>query len=309
VTQSSAAHDDPYAVHWLDTADADPVEGRVRWDPMHSAWNGGMALAALLLGPLTFRWSALAVFAVLTAATLLLGHSVGLHRRLIHRSFDCPAWLEAILVWFCVLVGMDGPLSMVRIHDTRDWAQRQPRQNGYFGHRGSMSGDAWRQLHCRLDLRRPPRFAPDATINRPLYRWLERTWMLQQAPVAFALYLLGGWPWVVWGVPVRVFASVTGHWFVGHLAHRRGPQTWLVEGAGVQAHDVPWAAIPTMGEAWHNNHHAYPASARMGLHPGQIDPGFVLIQLLAMLGLAWSIRTPATLPPRPILAAVGAGGQ
>jgi stearoyl-CoA desaturase (delta-9 desaturase) len=285
----------------LDTAGADPVDGRVRWDPLHSAWNGGMALGALTLGPITFRWDALAVFAGLTGATLLLGHSVGLHRRLIHRSFDCPAWVEAVLVWFGVLVGMDGPLSMVRIHDTRDWAQRQPSQHGYFGHRGSMPGDAWRQLHCRIALARPPRFDPDPSVARPFYRWLERTWMLQQLPLASALFLLGGWPWVVWGVLVRVSASVTGHWFVGHLAHRRGPQTWLVAGAGVQAHDVPWAAIPTMGEAWHNNHHAYPGSARMGLHAGQPDPGFRFIQLLALAGLAWDVRTPQTLPPRPLL--------
>lgn len=52
------------------------------------------------------------------------------------------------------------------------------------------------------------------------YRFLERTWMLQQLPIAGALYLLGGWSFVTWGVCARVTASVTGHWFVGHLAHR-----------------------------------------------------------------------------------------
>jgi stearoyl-CoA desaturase (delta-9 desaturase) len=295
------AHDDPYAVHSLDTEGADPVKGRIQWSPLHSLWNSAMAVTALTLGPATFHWGAFTAFLALTTATLLLGHSVGLHRRLIHHSFECPVWLEAILVWFGVAVGMDGPLSMVRIHDTRDWAQRQPQQHGYFGHRGSMLGDAWRQLHCRLDLERPPRFVPAPSVARPFYRVLERTWMLQQLPLALALHALGGWSWLVWGVPVRVFACVTGHWFVGHLAHRRGPQTWLVNGAGVQAYDVPWAAIPTMGEAWHNNHHAYPASARMGLHRGQADLGYRFIQVLALLGLAWDIRTPQTLPARPML--------
>jgi stearoyl-CoA desaturase (delta-9 desaturase) len=114
-------------------------------------------------------------------------------------------------------------------------------------------------------------------------------------------FLIGGWSWVVWGVCARVFVSVAGHWFVGHLAHTRGPQTWLVEGSGVQAFDVPWAGIPTMGEAWHNNHHAYPGSARIGLYPGQSDWGFRFIQALERLGLAWNIRTPASLPARPCL--------
>jgi fatty-acid desaturase len=95
-------------------------------------------------------------------------------------------------------------------------------------------------------------------------------------------------------------ASVTGHWFVGHLAHRRGPQTWLVKEAGVQAHDVPWAAIPTMGEAWHNNHHAYPGSARIGLYPGQSDWGWRVIQLLERVGLVWDVRTPETMAARPL---------
>ncbi len=300
-------HDDPYAVHSLKSGpDSDPVIGEVRWDPLHSIWNGGMTLAALALCPATLSWSTLAVFVVTTGATLLLGHSVGFHRRLIHRSFECPGWVEATLVWFGTAVGMNGPLSMIRIHDTRDWAQRQIRCHDYLSHRRPMLIDALWQLHCRLDLARPPEFdpAPEIAGNR-LYRFMERTWMAHQLPIAAALYLGGGWPWVVWGVFARVSASVTGHWLVGHLAHRQGPQTWLVQGAGVQAHDVPWAAIPTMGEAWHNNHHAYPGSARMGLYVGQFDPGFRFIQLLEALGMAWNIRTPSNLPERTQLAPAG----
>jgi len=53
-----------------------------------------------------------------------------------------------------------------------------------------------------------------------------------------------------------------------------------------------------MGEAWHNNHHAFPSSARHGLYPGQIDLGYAFIRGLGRLSLAWNIKTPATLPPR-----------
>ncbi len=294
---------DAYAVHSVvETPGASASEGRVVWDPAHSIWNGGMTAVALVLGPLTFAWDAAAVFAVTTGGTLLLGHSVGFHRRLIHRSFECPLWLEHVLVWFGTTVGMSGPFWMIRTHDLRDWAQRQHACHDYLSHRSSMWRDGLWQLHCRLELTRPPRIelAPEIARDR-FYRFLERTWMFQQIPIALVLFALGGWPWVVWGVCARIAASVTGHWFVGHLAHRRGPQTWLVGGAGVQAHDVPWAAIPTMGEAWHNNHHAYPGSARIGLYPGQADWGFRFIQLLERLGLAWSIRTSETLPDRACL--------
>lgn len=300
--------EDPHRIHSLQTTVADPADGQVVWDPLHSAWNSGMLLGAVL-APLFWSWSAFVIFLIITGATLLLGHSVGLHRRLIHQSFACPGWLEAFLVWCATLVGMDGPLSMMRVHDTRDWAQRQARCHGYFGHQGSMLGDAWRQLHCRIVLAQPPVFAPPAVIaSNRFYRWLERTWMLQQLPVAGVLYLFGGWPWVVWGVSVRVSVSVTGHWYIGHLAHRRGPQTWLVDGSSVQAHDVPWAAIPTMGEAWHNNHHAYPGSAKMGLQPGQADPGFWFILALERFGMAWDIRTPDTMPSLPKLSRLAGGG-
>jgi stearoyl-CoA desaturase (delta-9 desaturase) len=61
---------------------------------------------------------------------------------------------------------------------------------------------------------------------------------------------------------------------------------------------MPLLAIATMGGAWHNNHHAFPGSARHGLYPGQVDLGYRFILLLERLGLAWNVHTPATLPPR-----------
>ncbi|MGH8397629.1 MAG: hypothetical protein ACRETA_05215, partial [Gammaproteobacteria bacterium] len=73
---------------------------------------------------------------------------------------------------------------------------------------------------------------------------------------------------------------------------------WIVNQGAVQAHNVPWAAIPSMGESWHNNHHAFPASARHGLYPRQIDLGYQFVLLLERLGLAWNIQTPQMLPPR-----------
>lgn len=291
---------DPYAVHALTLdPESDPVAGRVVWDPVHSLWNGGMALGALIAAPLLISWSAVAVFLVLTGATLLVGHSVGFHRRLIHQSFQSPLWLDHLMMWVGTLVGMSGPLWMIHAHDVRDWGQRQDRCHPYLSNATGFWRDYWWNLHCRLELTHPPRFTPEPRIGRDrFYRFLERTWMLHQLPLAVGLFLLGGWSWVAWGVCVRVCVSVTGHWFVGRFAHRHGPQRWLVSTSGVQAHDVPWAAIPTMGEAWHNNHHAWPGSARLGLYPGQSDWGFRFIQLLERLGLAWDVRTPQTLPPR-----------
>ena len=279
---------------------ANPVRGRVRWSPVRSAWNSFILCGALILGPLFFSWGGVAVFMATSAVVLCAGHSVGYHRRLIHRSFKCPKWVERVLVWFGAAVGMGGPLWTIRIHDLRDWAQRQPECHDFLRHGRGVIGDGWWNLHCRLELETPPGFDPGPEIaDDPFYRFLERTWMLHQIPIAGGLYLLGGWSFVAWGVFVRIFACNTMHWYVGRLCHTVGPQTWLVDEAGVQAHDLPWAAIPTMGESWHNNHHAFPGSARHGLYPGQFDPGFRFIQVLAALGLAWDVQTPAVLPARP----------
>lgn len=295
-------HHDPHGVNSIRPGPlANPVQGRVVWAPAWSLWNGAMLAATLLLAPFLVSWGALLVFFGLTGATLLLGHSIGFHRRLIHRSFGCPRWLERVLAVFGTLVGMAGPLAMMRTHDLRDWAQRQADCHDYLSHRQPMLIDAWWQLHCRLVLDHPPEFAPGDAGDDPVMQWLDRYWMALQLPLAALLFAAGGWGWLVWGVAARVCVSVTGHWFVGHLAHRLGPQSWLVAGAGVQAHDVPWAAIPTMGEAWHNNHHAFPGSARLGLYPGQSDWGFAVIQLWQRLGLAWDVQVPETLPARHLL--------
>lgn len=88
------------------------------------------------------------------------------------------------------------------------------------------------------------------------------------------------------------------HWYIAHVAHRRGHQDWFVEDAAVQGYNIGWLAIPTMGESWHCNHHAFPASARHGLYPGQADPGFRFVQFLERIGLAWHIQVPHNLPPR-----------
>jgi fatty-acid desaturase len=289
---------------------ADPVDGCVRWAPAKSLWIGAMTIAAVGLGPPLFSWSAFALFIATSGLTLCLGHSVGMHRKLIHASFDCPLRVEHLFVYLGTLVGMAGPYGMVRLHDFRDWAQRQSACHAYSRHDAGFWRDAWWQMHCRLVLRRPPRFRLEPRLaGDAFYAGVERTWMAQQLPWAAVLFAIGGWSWVVWGICVRVSVCVTGHWLVGHFSHRKGGQSWLVEGAAAQGYDVRLAGLVSMGEAWHNNHHAFPGSAKLGLFPGQIDLGWWLIKALEGIGLATNVKTPADLPERPELRRLGAAGD
>jgi stearoyl-CoA desaturase (delta-9 desaturase) len=276
-----------------------PVDGTIRWAPGKSLWLTGMTAVALIAGPLTFTWGAFALFIVTAGITLCLGHSVGMHRKLIHNSFNCPLWLERIFVYLGTLVGMAGPIGMIRLHDHRDWAQRQPHCHRYSRHDAGFWRDGWWQLHCRLELAHPPRFQLEPRLaNDRFYAFVERTWMVQQLPWAILFYAVGDWPFVVWGICVRVAVCVTGHWLIGHFAHRQGRQTWVVDGASAQGFNVPYAGFISMGEAFHNNHHAWPSSAKLGLLPGEPDLGWLLIRMLEAAGLATDVNTPDNLPER-----------
>lgn len=286
----------------------DTAKGRILWAPAKSLWYTTHATLTLL-ALCHVTPGALLVFASLSALTLCAGHSVGMHRLLIHRSFKTPLWLERLLVWLGTLVGMAGPFGMIRAHDMRDWHQRQATCPPHPSHGAGFWRDAWWQLHCDYRLDTPPRFMIEApTAQDRFYHLTQRTWMAQQLPLALLLFALGGLPWLLWGISARIFVSLTGHWVVGHYAHKRGQQGWRVDGMAVQGYNLRGWGLLSFGESWHGNHHAFPHSAKLGLEPGQLDPGFWLIKLLRVAGLAWDVRTPGSAPPRAGLERVAPNG-
>lgn len=277
----------------IDGRDANPCEGRPVIDWPKAIWNGSLLAVSVVAGPIFFSWSAFALFLVLTYVTLLIGHSVGMHRMLIHRAFQCSKPLERLLIYVGVLVGVAGPFGIIRVHDVRDWAQRQPVCHDFFAHtRGFWRDLSW-QLFYRFDFHRAPTLTIEPNIaNDPFYRFLEASWRWQQLPLAVGLFLIGGWPWVVWGVAVRVIVSTAGHWTITYFCHNPGPGRWAVKGAYVQATNLSGLGLLTYGECWHNNHHAFPESAQIGLDAGQLDPSWIVIRSLERARLIWNVGRP-----------------
>jgi stearoyl-CoA desaturase (delta-9 desaturase) len=281
------------------------LDGRILWDAPKSLWWFGHALGAIVAVVVFPAWDAAAVMIALTAITICAGHSVGMHRLLIHRTFQTPLWLERLLVWLGTLVGMAGPISVFDIHEIRDWHQHQTVCPPHPAHSASFWQDGWLQLHCKFVLNHPPQLTvEDRVLRDPFYRFVERTWRFQQLPLALGLWLIGGWAWVFWGISARIVLSLTGHWAVVHFSHKGGHQGWRVEGLPVQGYNLPHLGLITFGEAHHGNHHAFPHSAKLGLEAGQIDPGYWFIRGLEKLGLAQGIKLPQDEPPRAGLARV-----
>jgi fatty-acid desaturase len=285
-------------------------EGLVSFSWTKGPWFLAMAIAALMGGALNFSVGALSLYLVTTAVVLLLGHSLGSHRKLIHGSFECPRWLEYLLVYLGVQVGLAGPLGLLRQHELRDYAQRLPQCHDYLRHGRSSWRDAWWQLCCELRLANEPTLVLEPRIaNDRFYRFLEKTWMLQHLPWALLFLAWGGWGFVFWGVCARVTTGVFGHWVIGFLAHNHGEMRHVVDGAAAQGRNVRWTSLLTMGESWHNNHHAFPGSAKLGLHEGEWDPGWWVLCALSRVGLVRNLRLPQHLEARTELRALPASGQ
>lgn len=286
-------------------AGSNALNGKVEISITKLLWLGSMLLISIIGGVLTFSLEVLLVFVISTGISLCLGHSLGMHRKLIHQSYQCPIWLEYLFVHLGVIVGLAGPIGMIKTHDMRDWAQRQKYCHDFFGHRQPMLIDAYWQLFCDFKLDNPPTFVLEQRVkNNREFNLMENTWMLQQLPWIVLFFAIGGLPWVIWGICMRVSVSILGHWLIGYFAHNQGEKHWLVSNASVQGHNVRFAAIITMGESWHNNHHAFPGSAKLGIKSRQVDLGWNVLVLLRRLGLVWSVKEPKDLPFRAELESV-----
>lgn len=282
-------------VHRVDGRAADCIKGKVVFDYPKAAWNIGFLLLTGCLAPFFYSTSAVLLFVVSCYLSLLIGHSAGMHRMMIHKTYKVPKWLERLLIYIGVLVGMSGPYGIIRVHDLRDWAQRQKECHDFFSHKRSYLRDVFWQLTSKFVFNSPPKVIIENELwNDWFYQFLERTWRWHQLGLGILLYLIGGIDFVVWGVFVRVSVSIVGHWTITYFCHNPGPGKWFVRGAAVQASNIPGLGLLTYGECWHNNHHAFPESARIGIDKGQVDPAYWFIALLSKLMLATNVGLPRT---------------
>jgi stearoyl-CoA desaturase (delta-9 desaturase) len=145
--------------------------------------------------------------------------------------------------------------------------------------------------HGRADWRK---YAPDLFEDQGM-RFINRhflalvvTTLLLPALAGFALTgtLLGAATGLLWGGLVRVFFVHHVTWSVNSVCHFLGSRRFEVED---QSTNVFWLALPSLGESWHHNHHAFPRSAVHGLRSWELDPSALLIRVMERTGLAWNV--------------------
>ena len=272
---------------------ANAVEGRLVLAPLKSFITLLAMGLTVAFAYQTFSFPNLALALGLTILFLWFGDSLGLHRLLIHRSFRCPLWLENVLATCGTLAGLGGPFDAIRIHDERDWAQRQPACHPFFAHQNNYLGDLTHQLFYNFQFDNGPIIDTQRGLeNRPFLEWQTRYWWAPQLILA-TLLLPFGWAAVVWGVAVRLVISLVGHWTGVYLTHRFGETPHINEGDAVQGRNLPaLITLITFGETLHNNHHAYPRSAKLNYTPNSFDLSYWAIQQLVSAGLAWNVLVP-----------------
>jgi stearoyl-CoA desaturase (Delta-9 desaturase) len=241
----------------------------------------------------------LVVSYILTGA----GITVGFHRLFTHRSFKTRPSIRAL---FAVLgsAAVEGPViewvSTHRKHhrfSDRTGDPHSPHADHGLGWRGALGGlfhahVGW--MFRGVDRASAERYAKDLLAD-PAISAINRTfplWVLVGLAFPFGLgvalsgSLFGGLTGLLWGGAVRIFFLHHATFSINSLCHFFGRRRFVT---GDQSRNLAWLALPTFGEAWHNNHHAFPTSAHHGLTRWQLDPGGWLIDGLQRLGLAWDV--------------------
>jgi sn-1 stearoyl-lipid 9-desaturase len=249
--------------------------------------------ALLAFWPGFFHWSALVAAAVLSYLTGVLGVTLCYHRVLTHRSLRLRKPLEYLFAVFGTLALQGDPIRWVAVHRIH---------HAHADHEGDPHsialGFKWAHVDWlyRNNVALPSdaevmRYAPDL-YAQPFYRALGYLSAPLQFALAIALFALGGWSWLVWGIFVRLVVNYHATWLVNSAAHMLGYRTYRTSDRSTNCW---WVALISFGEGWHNNHHAFPFSARHGLRWFEIDMTWWHVKLLAFLRLADRIKIPSKL--------------
>lgn len=247
-------------------------------------------------------WSDVVVFAIMYVLSGL-GVTVGFHRMLTHRAFQTHNFTRYFFAYLGML-SVQGPVidwvADHRKHHAHTDKEGDP-HSPHVGHGEGVSGalkGLWHshvgwlwETHGEASARK---YAKDLAEDRTM-RILNRKFPLIVLGSLTIPAVLGGlltMSWkgaltgLIWGGFVRIFIQHHVTWSVNSVCHFFGKRRFDVEDHST---NVFWLAIPSFGESWHHNHHAFPRSAKHGLKWWEIDPSAMVIAFMKKVGLAWDV--------------------
>lgn len=250
-----------------------------------------------------FSWVDLALLALMYTATGL-GITIGYHRLFTHRSFETVRPIRLLLAVLGSMAVQGPVLRWVATH--RRHHQHSDRVEDPHSPHGSGRGvlgviAGWWHAHLGWV------FRPDAPDLERYAQDLQKDGILRLVSRYFGVWVALGLllptvagglitqSWVgallgfLWGGLVRIFLVHHVTWSINSICHLWGTRPF---DSGDQSRNNLVCGVLAFGEGWHNNHHAFPSSARHGLRWWQVDIGFLVICLLKSLGLAWRVRVP-----------------
>lgn len=240
-------------------------------------------LAALWTG-VTWRAAALAV---VLYGLRIFAIGAGYHRYFAHRAFSTSRVCQFALAFLAQSSAQRGILWWAAHHrrhhqysDTPDDVHSPVQRGFFYAHLG------WIFV--------PRNDATNYAGVRDLARYKELVWLNRQpylpaAVLAGIAWLIAGWPGLAIGFCWSTVVLWHATFCINSLAHVVGRQRYVT---GDQSRNNWLLALLTMGEGWHNNHHAYQASARQGFRWWEYDPTYYALRLLSWLGVVWDLRLP-----------------
>jgi sn-1 stearoyl-lipid 9-desaturase len=262
-----------------------PGQNRLNWEitPVLVLFHVG-AVAALFF----FSWRGLFVAIFLYWITGGLGLGICFHRLLTHRSFATPKWFEYFLTICAVTALEGGPLLWVATHRKhhqfadKEGDPHSPRDGKWWAHAGWIFvGNQLRQ-----DVATLKHYAPDLAKDN-VHVWLTKYHLVPTAILGLMLFAIGGFRLLLWGTFFRTVVGLHATWLVNSVSHIWGSRRFETRDTSTNNW---WVALISFGDGWHNNHHAYPVSARHGLRWYEFDLNWYTIWMFKQLGLVSHIH-------------------
>ena len=283
----------PVEREWLDRLATGTVTVLPFVALVYAAWHSWQGL---------LRWSDVVIFVVAYLLTGL-GVTVGFHRLFTHRSFKTGTAVRATLA-ILGSAAIEGPVTAWvadhrKHHDFSDQVgdPHSPHVEHGHGFRGEIRGlfhahMGWLFIHTHRGAKE--RYARDLRAE-PMMMMIDRLFLVW-ALGGLGLCFLAGWALggsvhagltgLLWGGGVRMLVVHHVTYSINSICHFTGRRAFKTPD---ESRNVWWLAPFTFGESWHNNHHAFPTSARHGLKRWQFDISAYVIWTLEKLGLAWEV--------------------